>query len=54
MGGSRIFDWGGPHIEKALDDGPNMGGSRIFDWGGSRVEKALDDGQKVALYPLKS
>ena len=24
MGGSRIFDWGGPHIEKAWDDHQNV------------------------------
>ena len=24
MGGSRIFDWGGPRIEKARDDGQKV------------------------------
>ena len=49
-----IFDWGVPHIEKALDDGLNMGGSRIFDWGGPHIEKARDDRRNVALFTLKS
>ena len=32
MGGSRIFDWGGPHIEKARDDRQNVALSALKSW----------------------
>ena len=32
MGGSRIFDWEGPHNEKARDDGQNMALLALKSW----------------------
>ena len=39
MGGSRIFDWGGPHIEKARDDGQKVALNPLKSWpiGGGHV-----------------
>ena len=32
MGGSRIFDWGGPRIEKARDDRQNVALFALKSW----------------------
>ena len=32
MGGSMIFDWGGPHIEKAQDDRQNVALFALKSW----------------------
>ena len=32
MGGSRIFHWGGPHIEKAGDDRQNVALFALKSW----------------------
>ena len=32
MGGSRIFDWGGPHIDEARDAGQNVTISALKSW----------------------
>ena len=32
MGGSKIFDWGGPRIEKARNDGQNMALLALKSW----------------------
>ena len=32
MGGSRIFDWGGPCIVKVRDDGQNMALFALKSW----------------------
>ena len=32
MGGSRIFDWGGPRIEKARDDGQKLALHPLKSW----------------------
>ena len=38
MGGSRIFDWGGPRIDKARDVGQNVAIFALKSWpiGGGR------------------
>ena len=32
MGGSRIFDWGGPHIDEARDAGQNVAIFALKSW----------------------
>ena len=45
MGGSRIFDWGGPRIEEARDAGQNMAIFALKSWPMHYDSKWLKSGE---------